>query len=125
MSVPTLDLRREDFPDMAGDRIDRLLRALNRFSVDVAAQFDKGLTVSVQELEVTSAFPKTLRNPLTVRPQAVWIGKAVKVTNGKDEPVSLGNVAWTLNQRNEIELSAIDNVLSNERYRVKLIVAAG
>ena len=124
MSVPTLDLRREDFPDIQGARVERLLRALNKFSVDVAAQFDKGLESSVQELEITT-LPKTLRNPLAARPQAVWIAQAVKTTNGKDEPVSLGNVAWSLNQKGEIEVSAIDNVLSTDRYRVRLIIAAG
>lgn len=124
MSIPTLDLRREDFPDLQGDRVDRLLRSLNRFAVDVAAQFKAGLTFSVQELSVPS-LPQTLRNPLSVRPQAVWIAQAVKITNGKDEPVTLGNVAWVLNQKGEIEVSAIDNVSAAEKYRVRLIIAAG
>lgn len=47
------------------------------------------------------------------------------ITNGKEEPVSLGGVAWTLNQQGYVEISAIDNVSTSEIYRVKLIVSAG
>lgn len=44
MSRTSLDLRREDFPDLTGPRIERLLKALNAFGGGVSPLLDRGLT---------------------------------------------------------------------------------
>lgn len=123
--VSPLDLRREDFPKLEGEAIDRLLRRLNQFSSEVASVLNA--TTSVDR-EVTfmnaTGLPIKLKNPLTSRPAAVTVVQAWDITADKEVPVSLGGVSWTLSGANLV-ITGIGNVSATTKYRVKLRIGAG
>jgi hypothetical protein len=57
MKAPQLQLRREDYPDLEGDRLDRLLRQLTTFGTQIHAALNRGITfgenLAAQVKEVT------------------------------------------------------------------------
>jgi hypothetical protein len=122
--VSPLDLRREDFPKMEGEAIDRLFRRLNQFSAEVAATLNATTAI---EREVTflnaSGLPFTFRNPLPSRPSSVTIAQAWDITATKEVPVSLGGVSWQP-AGTEIKVTGFGNVSPDTKYRVRLRIGA-
>jgi hypothetical protein len=65
MKAPHLQLRREDYPDFEGDRLDRFLRQLTTFGTQVHAALNRGITLG----ENLAAQVKEI----TVRTRDEWV----------------------------------------------------
>jgi len=123
--IAPLDLRREDFPNLEGEAIDRLLRRLNTFASEVASVLNATTAI---EREVTftntSGLPITLRNPLLPsRPTAITVVQAWNITAPKEVPVSLSGVSWAMSGEN-LTISGIGNLSAATKYRVRFRIGA-
>lgn len=132
-------LRGEDFPDLEGDRLLRLLRALNGVIGQVGSALNRGLTVAenlaaqVREVTVRDLDPA---KPLTVdvdlpgrrRPGLVLVGRCEDVTDvptTTPTPASCGAPAWsatTTKSGHAIALHAVSGLTAGRTYRLKLLV---
>lgn len=129
--VAPLDLRREDFPDLSGPRIEKLLRKLNEFGSQVGTVLNGGATFGdnsrafVKEVTFSDAdLPLRVKNTLSVTPKLVFLGFAADVTDGKEDPVSLYGPAWAVSG-SDVVVSGFGNVSAGRKYRVRLVIAAG
>lgn len=131
MRIGSLELRREDFPDLStGERTDRLLRQLNRFGSEVVQALNRGLTfadnIASEVRTVDVALPFPVRFKSSVLPSLVLIGGAWDVTDKSETPVSLNSVAWSRSSKgDEIVISDIGGVSAGKKYRVRLVIVAG
>lgn len=128
-----LELRREDFPDLQGERIDRLLRALNAFGASVQKILNRGALVSdnlaavYRDVTLTTAdLPVKFANTLPggMAPRDIGIARAVELADGGEVPVVLFGPAWKVSG-SEVSLSGIGNLSSGKKYRVTLRLIAG
>lgn len=131
MKPTPLDLRREDYPTLDGDRIDRLLRALNTSVGSIVQILNKGLrfadnVASVsREVTLTSAdLPVSFANELKAAPTDVFVTRAVSTASGVDTPALVYGVSWSAD-REHIKIHAIGNLSAGVKYRIRLRIVAG
>jgi hypothetical protein len=131
---PRTEFRREDFPDLTGDRIDKLLRPLNEFFTRAYAILDRGLTFTdnvasfTEEITFTSraGWAVRIKNRLPggVAPKGVTVWRAAKLATSTETPVALSGVAWKVSG-DQIIISDIGNVSADKKYRATLCIVAG
>jgi hypothetical protein len=130
VKIAPLDLKREDFPKLEGDKLDDFLRALNGFATQVASvlaggilfkdnvkSFSKNVTIQA------GAFPVSIKNELGSTPSHVLVTRAVSVSGSTETPVTVGTPAWAVS-RDQIVISDCSNVLAGTTYRVRILVLA-
>ena len=104
MKVPKISLRREDFSEVDGAWMDRLLRPLNTLFSALYSAMSNGLTFAdnvagfAKDVTVSGSFPVKFHNDLPGqrRPVAIVIVAAVDITGNTSTPVSTGNPAWSV-----------------------------
>lgn len=130
MKPRPLDLRREDYPDLAGPRIEKLIRALNESVGSLVQILNGALRLSdnaasrTRDVLVTGGVPVSFKNDLGVPPSMVLIASAASVAGGKETPVAVYGPAWSAN-RDLITIQSVGNLTAGVQYRIRFVLIAG
>ncbi len=101
--APSLVLKREDYEEVEGDWIDKLIRNLNLFTKQTTACLTRGLTFGengnafLKEMEipgdVSANKPVKFQNSLPAKTPPVGI-VVISAKDGNGNPVSVGSAPW-------------------------------
>lgn len=126
------NLSREDFPAQAS-WIDRLLRPLNQFMVEVSKLFQFNtlealgdlrfaeLVITTDASAVTNSFPIKLAHGLRRKPRGVFIAGLENVTAGSTFTTA-PQLTWDLVSSSEVRIRHITGLTTSTKYRVVFLL---
>jgi hypothetical protein len=129
---PSLVLKREDYEDVPGDWIDKLIRNLNLFTKQTTACLTRGVTFSENMAafaitldipsDVSASKPVKFKNTLPAQQKPLGV-IVVEAKNASGEPVSLGSPAWKMNSGTEVAIQGFNG--QDGKVNVTLLVLGG
>ena len=129
---PSLVLKREDYEEVEGDWIDKLIRNLNLFTKQTTACLTRGITFGengnafVKNLDIQGSVsaeqPAKFKNELPAQQKPIGI-IVIEAKDGSGVPVSLGSPAWKMTSGTEIGIQGFNG--QSGMVKVTLLVLGG